>query len=154
MNTFRLLIVLVALGVAVYLLSMLRARRIRERYIWLWLIMLAGLGVVAAFPGLMSAMAAFFGFQVASNLVLTVAAIVTFLVTVTLSGAVSELQMSVRTLTEEVAFLRLQAEQNHPPAELDADVQPIVEVQPDGATSGPASGRADESTPIGPPAES
>lgn len=123
MNAFRLLIVLVALGVTVYLLSMLRARRIRERYIWLWVLMLIGLGVVAVFPGLMSAMAAFFGFQVASNLVLTVAAIVTFLVTVSLSGAVSDLQMSVRTLTEEVAFLRLQADEHRLVAQPDEDLQ-------------------------------
>lgn len=105
MTSFRVLVVLVALSVAIYLLAMIRARRIRERYVWLWLIMLVGLGVVAAFPGLMSALAGFFGFQVASNLVLTVAATVTFLVTVTLSGAVSALQMSVRTLTEEISFL-------------------------------------------------
>ena len=124
MNTFRLLVVLVALSVAVYLLSMLRARRIRERYIWLWVITLAGLGVIAAFPGLLSTMAEFFGFQLASNLVLTAAAIVTFLVIVSLSGAVSDLQMSVRTLTEEVAFLRLQAEQNHPPEELGETANP------------------------------
>ena len=130
MNAFRLLIVLVALGVTVYLLSMLRARRIRERYIWLWVIMLIGLGVIAVFPGLMSAMAAFFGFQVASNLVLTVAAIVTFLVTVSLSGAVSDLQMSVRTLTEEVAFLRLQVEQDREPvapSEITSEALLVVE---------------------------
>ena len=124
MNTFRLLTVVVAISVVVYLPAMLRARRIRERYIWLWVILLAGLGVIAAFPGLMSDLAEAFGFQLASNLVLTSAAVVTFLVTVSLSGAVSDLQMSVRTLTEEVAFLRLQAEQNHPPQPTDAQDDP------------------------------
>lgn len=113
MTYFRVVVVLVALGVVTYLLAQLRARRIRERYVWLWLILLGGLGVVAIFPGLLSGMAQFFGFQVASNLVLAAAAIVTFLVTVSLSGAVSALQMSVRTLTEEIAFLRCELEALH-----------------------------------------
>ncbi|HQZ84378.1 MAG TPA: DUF2304 domain-containing protein [Actinomycetota bacterium] len=106
MTYFRAIVVAVALAVVLYLLAQLRARRIRERYVWLWLILLAGVGVIALFPGLMSQLAMILGFQVSSNLVLTAAAIVTFLVTVILSAAVSALQMSVRTLTEEIAFLR------------------------------------------------
>lgn len=111
MTWFRIIVVMVAVSVVIYLLAALRSRRIRERYVWLWLLMLAGLGVIALFPGLMSDLAQFLGFQLASNLVLTAAAIVTFLVTVSLSGAVSDLQMSVRTLTEEVAFLRCEVDE-------------------------------------------
>jgi hypothetical protein len=121
MNAVRIVTLLIALSVVAYLLAMLRARRIRERYVWLWAIMMLGLGVLAVFPGVLSDMAEFLGFQVASNLVLTVAAAVTFLVTVSLSGAVSDLQMSVRTLAEEVAFLKLFADQNHPPTPDDAE---------------------------------
>ena len=126
MTYFRVVVVLVALGVVIYLLAQLRARRIRERYVWLWMMLLAGLGVVAIFPGLLSNLAQFFGFQFASNLVLTAAAIVTFLVTVSLSGAVSGLHMSVRTLTEEIAFLRceldeVRAKNTTSPPEADSD---------------------------------
>lgn len=128
MTGFRLLVVVVALSVIIYLLAMIRARRIRERYVWLWLIMLAGLGVVAIFPGLMSDLAAVLGFQVASNLVLTVAAIVTFLVTVTLSGAVSDLQMSVRTLSEEVAFLWREIDRLKTEPGLAPDPPPVTEL--------------------------
>lgn len=111
MTYFRAIVVAVVLAVVVYLLAQLRARRIRERYVWLWLILLAGVGVIALFPGLMSQLAVLLGFQISSNLVLTAAAIVTFLVTVILSSAVSDLQMSVRTLTEEIAFLRCEVDQ-------------------------------------------
>jgi len=112
----------VALSVVVYLLAQLRARRIRERYVWLWLLLLAGLGTLAIFPALLTSLSTFFGFQVASNLVLTAAAIVTFLVTVSLSGAVSALHMSVRTLTEEIAFLRAEVDELHAKEqELDAN---------------------------------
>ena len=138
MTYFRVIVVAVALAVVLYLLAQLRARRIRERYVWLWLILLAGVGVVALVPGLMSQLAEVLGFQISSNLVLTAAAIVTFLVTVILSAAVSDLQMSVRTLTEEIAFLRCEVDQLRadaapatPPASEPAPEQPEQPEQPD-----------------------
>lgn len=110
MTIYTIVVALVGLGVVVFLFGQLRARRIRERYVWLWLLLLGALGVVALVPGLLDRLATFLGFQLASNLVLTVAATVTFLITVSLSAEVSKLQMSVRTLTEEVAFLNAQRE--------------------------------------------
>jgi hypothetical protein len=79
-------------------------------------------------------LATFFGFQLASNLVLTAAATVTFLITVSLSAEVSKLQMSVRTLTEEVAFLRAEWDQ----AERGAAAVPDADVaeDPDGKELG------------------
>ena len=111
MNLFRISVVLLALAVVLYLLAQLRARRIRERYVWLWLILLLGLVILAVFPDVTTWVARFFGFQLASNLVLTAAAVVTFLVRVRLSTALSSLQMSVRTLTEEIAFLKCELDE-------------------------------------------
>jgi hypothetical protein len=124
MTIFRVVVFLVALGVVAYLFAQLRARRIRERYVWLWLLLLIGLGVLVLFPGLTSDIAVFFGFQLSSNLVLTAAATVTFLITVSLSNAVSQLQMSVRTLTEEVAFLRARLDDADRAKAAEADAAP------------------------------
>lgn len=106
MKTFGVLVAAIGASVVVFLFAQLRARRIRERYVWLWLILLIGIGAVATIPGLANTLATFFGFQLVSNLILSAAAIVTFLITVSLSADVSRLQLSIRTLTEEVAFLR------------------------------------------------
>ncbi len=106
MRAFGILVAVLGASVVVFLFAQLRARRIRERYVWLWLLLLIGIGAVAVIPGLANTLATFFGFQLVSNLILSAAAIVTFLITVSLSAEVSRLQLSIRTLTEEVAFLR------------------------------------------------
>jgi hypothetical protein len=134
MTIYSIVALLVCLGVVAFLFAQLRSRRIRERYVWLWLLVLVAMGLVALVPGLLDRLATFFGFQLASNLVLTAAATVTFLITVSLSAEVSKLQMSVRTLTEEVAFLRAEWDQ----AERGAAAVPDADVaeDPDGKELG------------------
>ena len=134
MTIYSIVALLVCLGVVAFLFAQLRSRRIRERYGWLWLRVLVAMGLVALVPGLLDRLATFFGFQLASNLVLTAAATVTFLITVSLSAEVSKLQMSVRTLTEEVAFLRAEWDQ----AERGAAAVPDADVaeDPDGKELG------------------
>lgn len=109
MNTMGIAVALLALAIAGYLFAQLRSRRIRERYVWLWLGLVAAMVVVALVPGLLEQLTALTGFRYPSNLVLTAAAAITFLITVSLSIEVSRLQMSVRTLTEEVAFLHAES---------------------------------------------
>jgi hypothetical protein len=137
MTIYSILIALVGLGVVAFLFAQVRARRIRERYVWLWLVLLVALGVVALVPGLLDKLALLLGFQLASNLVLTAAATVTFLITVSLSAEVSKLQMSVRTLAEEVAFLRAESTAA-------AEHQPEDVVRELGATADPTT--ADDTT--------
>lgn len=134
MTIYSIVALLVCLGVVAFLFAQLRSRRIRERYVWLWLLVLVAMGLVALVPGLLDRLATFFGFQLASNLVLTAAATVTFLITVSLSAEVSKLQMSVRTLTEEVAFLRAEWDE----AERGAAAVPDADVaeDPDGKELG------------------
>lgn len=121
MSVLGIAVGVIGLSVVVFLFGQLRARRIRERYVWLWLILLVGLGALGLVPGLLSRIATLLGFQLVSNLVLAAASLVTFLITVGLSTEVSKLQLSVRTLAEEVAFLR---------ADREADREAATELEP------------------------
>jgi hypothetical protein len=106
MSVFGVLLAIVGVAVVAFLFAQLRARKIRERYVWLWLILLIGMGAITVIPGLATSLANLLGFQLVSNLLLTAAAVVTFLITVSLSAEASRLHMSVRSLSEEAAFLR------------------------------------------------
>ncbi|MDR1388049.1 MAG: DUF2304 domain-containing protein [Propionibacteriaceae bacterium] len=103
------------LVLVVSLIQLLRRRRIREKYVALWIVVALAVIVLGAFPDLISGLARLVGVQVPSNLVFSVALLFLLIVCVQLSVAVSALEERTRTLTEEVALLR---------AEQTADDQP------------------------------
>ncbi len=99
-------VVLCALLV-VSLVQLLRKRRIREKYAGLWILVALGVVVLGAFPSLAVGLARLVGVEVPANLVFATALVVLLIVCVQLSIGVSSLDERVRTLTEEVALLKL-----------------------------------------------
>jgi hypothetical protein len=93
----------------IVLIQLLRRRRIREKYVALWLIVGLGVIVLGAFPGVPATLAQWVGVQLPVNLVFTVGLFFLLIVCIQLSVAVSSLEERTRTLTEEVALLRAQA---------------------------------------------
>lgn len=98
--------VAISLLVAVYLFNALRTGKLDEKYVWLWLVLALGVIIVAAIPGLPSVLARLLGFQLPGNLIVVSALIVMFLVMISMSATITKMEQQVRTLTEEVAFLR------------------------------------------------
>ncbi len=91
------------------LVQLLRRRWIREKYAGIWILVAVGVGTLGAFPQLAVRVAELVGVEVPANLVFAIAIVTLLGVTIQLSIGVSQLDERVRTLTEEVAILRLQA---------------------------------------------
>ncbi|KRC34170.1 DUF2304 domain-containing protein [Oerskovia sp. Root22] len=109
----------------VALIQLLRKRRIREKYAGIWIIVALGVTVLGAWPGLAVGLAKLVGVEVPANLVFSSALVVLLVVCVQLSIGVSSLDERVRTLTEEIALLRLDVE-----TQQDATSQPAAPVHP------------------------
>lgn len=104
---------LFAAGFTLFLMiDLLRRHQLREKYAILWLLVSLAVLVIAVFPGVLSFSARLTGVQTPSNLLFFVAALVLLIVCVQLSWEVSRLEDETRALAEEVAILRLEAQNN------------------------------------------
>ena len=97
-------------GLIVFLVLLLRKRRMREKYAIIWIAVGLGLLVLGAFPETMGTLARVVGVQTASNLLFAIALIVLLLVCIQLSVEITSLEEETRTLVEEVALLRFDVE--------------------------------------------
>lgn len=98
------------LALVVFLVMLLRTRRLREKYAITWIVVGLGVGVFGAFPGAVAALADVVGVQTPSNLLFALALIVLLLVCIQLSAEITTLEEETRTLAEEVALLRFDVE--------------------------------------------
>lgn len=98
------------LVLVVFLVQLLRTRRIKEKYAGLWIAVAVAVAILGAFPGIPVWLAGVVGVELPVNLLFATALLVLLIVCIQLSIGVSTLDERVRTLTEEVALLRLDAE--------------------------------------------
>ncbi|MBO0925299.1 DUF2304 domain-containing protein [Cellulomonas sp. zg-ZUI199] len=91
--------------VLVFIVQLLRRRRLREKYAGIWLVVSAAILVLALFPGLAVGLADLVGVETPSNLLFATSLGVLLLVTVQLSTEVSGLEEETRTLAESSALL-------------------------------------------------
>ena len=101
----RLVFLAVAVVVGIVLFRLLRAGRIREKYSALWIIVGAGVVVLAVWPGLLNFLAEAIGVALPVNLLFFLAILMLLGVTLHLSLEVSKLEDETRTLSEEVTLL-------------------------------------------------
>lgn len=105
---------LFALGAAVvmlvFMVELLRRRRLREKYAALWIVVALVVMVGLAFPHLLESAAALVGVTLPVNLVFFVALVLLLLVCVQLSAELSTLEAESQTLAEEAALLRHRVE--------------------------------------------
>ncbi len=99
-----------AVAVLAFMFEALRRRRLREKYAALWI----GVGVLVlvsvAWPGLLERVAGVLGVTVPLNLVFFGSLVLLLVVSVQLSGEITELEREAQTLAEEVALLRHRVE--------------------------------------------
>lgn len=104
-TVFFLVIAVLLLGAVVLLL---RSRKLREKYAALWILVSAMVVVLALFPDLLQLLASAVGIAVPSNLLFALAILLLLGVSLHLSLEVSRHDDETRTLSEEIAILRLQ----------------------------------------------
>jgi hypothetical protein len=95
-----------AILTTIFVVELLRRGILREKFAALWLVVSAGVLVMAAFPRVVQWLADVAGVQVPANLLFFLTAILLLLVSVQLSYEVSRLEVRTRRLAEEIALLR------------------------------------------------
>lgn len=94
----------------VFIIEMLRRRRLRERHA-LWWLLLGVLNLIAAlFPAVLEATSRLLGIEVPTNLVFFVGIIVLVLVSVQQSSELTKLEEQSRLLAEEHSLLKNRVE--------------------------------------------
>lgn len=99
-----------SLAVVLFLISLMRKRRLREKYAIIWLLLATVIVVVGAFPQTVLWLTRVVGVEIPANLVFAVAIVVLLIVCIQLSTEVTAIEEKTRTLVEEVALLRLEVE--------------------------------------------
>jgi hypothetical protein len=89
----------------VFIIWLLRSRRLREKYAAIWIVLSLAIVVLGAFPGLVVALAGFVGVETPANLLFATSLVVLLFVCVQLSTELSGLEEETRTLAEEHALL-------------------------------------------------
>ncbi|MCD2188470.1 DUF2304 domain-containing protein [Actinomycetospora soli] len=108
----RLTIVTIVVAVLAFVLvfELLRRRRLRQKYAFLW-VLVAGLTVVlSVFPTVLQQASGLLGIAVPSNLLFLVSLLILFGVSLQLSIEVGVLEEQTRRLAEEIGALRLRME--------------------------------------------
>ena len=116
--------VYVAISTIIFLVmvSLLRSRKLREKYAMLWILVSVAVVTLALVPQLLSWLAGALGFQVPSNLLLKLAILLLLGVTLHLSLEISRLEDETRVLAENVAILNMITRDQHPsPTTPDSD---------------------------------
>lgn len=98
-------------AVVLFLISLMRKRRLREKYAIIWLLLAVIIVVIGAFPGLVMWLSRAVGVEIPLNLMFAVAIVVLLVVCIQLSTEVTAIEEKTRTLVEEVALLRLEVQQ-------------------------------------------
>lgn len=133
---------IIAVITLVLLFNLVRSRRLREKYVALW--MLVGLVIIllALFPDLLGWLSRLVGVVVPSNLLFALSILMLLGVTIQLSLEISHTEEKTRTLAEHVAILNLQMRQlagepaapmalPNPDAELTEPVADLDQAQPE-----------------------
>ncbi|MFE4466972.1 DUF2304 domain-containing protein [Oerskovia sp. NPDC056781] len=97
-------------ALVVFLVVLLRRRRLREKYAMTWIVVALGVCVLGAFPHLVESVASVVGVETPSNLIFALALMVLLGVCIQLSVEITELEEETRTLAEEIALVRFDVE--------------------------------------------
>jgi hypothetical protein len=113
---------------AAIILYLLRARQIREKYAVAWIALAGVVVLLGIFPDAVTRLATFLGVETPINLVFLVAILVLLMVSVQFSVEISKLEEETRTLAEELALTRLDAESGRNPG---SGIEAPVDADPD-----------------------
>ena len=108
----RLTIVTIVVAIAAFLLvfELLRRRRLRQKYAFLWVLIAGATVALSVFPALLQVASGALGIAVPSNLLFLISLLILFGVSLQLSIEVGVLEEQTRRLAEEIGALRLRLE--------------------------------------------
>lgn len=102
--------IVVAVVAFAFVFELLRRRRLREKYAFLWVVVAGITVLLAIFPSLLIRAAGLIGIATPSNLLFLVSLLILFAVSLQLSMEVGVLEEQTRRLAEKVGALQLRLE--------------------------------------------
>ena len=118
-GTARLFVALLTAGTLIFLLSLVRRRRLRAKYTLLWLATGLGMVVLTAVPGLLDTISRRLGISYGPTTLFSAAIVLLLLVCMHFSWELSRLEERARSLAEELALRTMD-----PRAPLDGTAEP------------------------------
>ena len=106
------------------MLWLVRSRYLRGKYAATWLVIAAGVLVLAVFPGVLFWLADLLGVVTPANIAFFVGALALLLIAVQYSIELSRYEERIRRLAEEVSLLRAALDERTPPQDAGADQPP------------------------------
>ena len=103
--------IVAALLTLAIVIEMLRRRQLRERHAIWWLVAGIVALIISIFPNLLTASAAFLGFEVPANLAFFAALLVLFLVALQTSAELTKVESHNRRLAEQLALVEVQVKE-------------------------------------------
>ena len=92
----------------IFIVHLLKTKRLNLKYTLLWIFATIILLVVSVLPQIMYVIADFLGIQTPINVALVLAGVLMVLILISITSIVSELNMKLRRLVQEVALLKRQ----------------------------------------------
>lgn len=94
-----------SLGTLLFILELVRRRRLREEYSWLWILTSGSMILLVAFYGVIEWISALIGAVLPTTTLFLFALLFLLLISVHFSTVISRLTQQVRRLTQELAIL-------------------------------------------------
>lgn len=116
----RVFFILVAVAIMLFVIGLLRSRKLREKYAALWILVGLAIVVLAVVPDLLGALAGALDIQVPSNLLFALAIFLLLGVALHLSLEISRMEDETRVLAENIAVLDLVVREAGLTADLEA----------------------------------
>lgn len=104
--TQRVFAIVTSLATLLFILELVRRRKLREEYSWLWILTAAGMLVLASWYGLIEKISRLIGAVTPTTTLFLFALLFLLAISVHFSTMISRLQQQVRRLTQELALLR------------------------------------------------
>jgi hypothetical protein len=104
----------VALGISVllvvFIVELVRRRKLREEYSWLWLSLSVAMFVLALWPGLLDFVTGLIGAVLTTSTLFFFALVFLVLINIQFSVEISSLRSQVKNLAQQLALLRQRTE--------------------------------------------
>ena len=109
--TQRMFALVASLGTLLFILELVRRRKLKEEYSWLWILTSGSMILLVAFYGALERLSALIGAVLPTTTLFLFALLFLLLISVHFSTVISRLSQQVRRLTQELAILS--AERDH-----------------------------------------
>lgn len=109
--TQRVFAILTSVATLVFIVELVRRRKLKEEYSWLWISTAAGMVILASWYGLIERVTRFIGAVTVTTTLFLFGLLFLLVISVHFSTVISRLTQQVRRLTQEIAILSAERDQ-------------------------------------------